>query len=608
MKSIKRYISLFGWIFMLACNAVLDTEDQSAIDQEGLFEDKGLAELYLNYLYQPVIPGFSMLSNSGATDDGTDGGDAMNGQLVDPAAGTDDTPGKYTVATYGYIRNINVFLDGVANSPLAVEDQEELMGQAYFLRAFLYWDLVLDYGGVPIVEHILDINEGEEAYTLPRSSAQECVDFIVSDLNLSIDLLSGKTMEYGRITPAAAAAMKGRVLLFFASPQFDPNRDGAGIASSADGIAARWATAYKANLDAKIIADAAGHGLFPNYGEVFLTEDNEEAILITKYSTGLGTHTYENAVRPNSVANNVTLSVTPNWDFVKAFPMSDGRSITEDPGYDSLQYWVDRDPRFYDVIAYNGCEWAFEGREGTRQWTYQGNDQESGVLPNTGFYLRKNINTSLERTQSVQTPTDWIEIRYAEVLLNLAEAANEVGNTTEALDLLYQIRQRAGILAGSGNYGITSTSKTDLRAVIFNERRIELCFENKRHFDLKRRNLFVRDLDGAGTGLQGTRRTGIQTELDLDYIRSLEPSLTTDAETIAFFEENIRDTVNWDATGKLDDYFNYTLEYMDNEVSPINFLQPKYSFYYLPTNATVRNDKLQQTMGWLDGTFDPLIN
>ena len=501
---------------------------------------------------------------------------------------------------------IKLFLDGVQNGPLPEADKEELMGQAYFLRAFLYWDLVLYYGGVPIVEGILDINEGEEAYVLPRSNADECGDFIVSDLDKAIAMLEGKSVDYGRVTSVAAAAMKGRVLLFYASPQFNPNRDGEGLAADADGIAERWQAAYEANLAAKNAADAGGHGLYSDYSDVFLAEDNEEAILILKYSMGLRTHGYENSVRPNSVANNVSLSVTPSWDFVKAFPMSDGRSIEAHPDYDSAEYWVGRDPRFYDVVAFNGCAWEFEGREGTRQWTYEGNDQEDGILPNTGFYLRKNIDTSIEPTQTVQTPTDWIEIRYAEVLLNLAESANEVGNTGEALDLLYQIRERAGIEPGTGNYGISAATKADLREVIFNERRIEMSFENKRHFDLRRRNLFVRDLDGTGNGLKGTRRTGILTELDYDYIRTLEPTLTTNDEALTYFEENIRDTVDWDESGRLDEYFEYTLEYRDNEMSAINFLQPKYNFYYLPTNATVRNDELEQTVLWEEGTYDPL--
>ncbi|MEP0937812.1 MAG: RagB/SusD family nutrient uptake outer membrane protein [Cyclobacteriaceae bacterium] len=586
-----------------SCNRVLDTEDQSAIDGESLFNDIGLTEFYLNHLYLLAIPQqFDMLENADLTNDALGGGDFIAGTVLDPVEGSDqqEGTGNYTRETYADVRNIITFIEGVETGTLDADLKDSYIGQAYFLRAYTYWDLVLYYGGVPIVDKILDINEGS-ANLLNRSSAAECVDFIVSDLDKSIELLTGKSLETGRITASAAAAFKGRVLLFFASPQFDPN----GV-NAVDGIQSRWQAAYDANLEAKAIAESEGHDLYPNYEDIFLSEDNEEVIMGVKFSTGLRTHGYDNSVRPFSVANQYQGNGQPTWNFVKAFPMADGTSIEESLSYDSTVYWVDRDPRFYSTVAYNGSNWKFTGRNGDYQWTYQNNDQESGVIPATGFYLKKNVNTSLDKASTRQTPTDWIEIRFAEVLLNLAEAANEVGETNTALDQLYAIRARAGIEQGPGNYGITASNKADLRKVIMNERRIELSFENKRHFDLRRRNLFINGVESVGNGINGSRREGIQTMLDTDYVMTLDPSATTDEEALVSFETNIRDTVNWSDPMKLDEYFNYTLEYQDGEAGGINYLQPKYNFFYLPTNATVRNENLEQTINWLDGTFDPL--
>ncbi|WP_258105755.1 RagB/SusD family nutrient uptake outer membrane protein [Marinoscillum sp. MHG1-6] len=608
----KILIAVFITLSINSCNQVLDTEDQSAVDEVLLFNDDGLAVMYLNRLYLSVLPPrFDMLRNADLTTDGTGGGQYMTGMLLDPVEGTDDTPGAYNVTTFANIRNIILFINGVLDGNLEEVYKEELLGQAYFLRAYVYWDLVLYYGGVPIIDRILDVNDGAAGNSFPRSSAKECVDFIVADLDKSIELLSSKSMEFGRITASAAAALKGRVLMFYASPQFDPNGE-----NSVDGISARWQEAYQANLEAKDIAEAAGHDLYPDYANIFINEDNEEAILFTKFTVGLRSHGYDNSVRPFSVANTYQGNGTPTWDFVKAFTMKDGSPATQGAGYDSAEYWVDRDPRFYNIVAYNGSEWKFSGRADDYQWTYQYNSQEGGRLPNTGFYLRKNVNTSIPKTESNAVGTDWIEIRFAEVLLNLAECANEVGETSIALDQLRRIRQRAGIEMGANDYGLTlnGTDKATLRALIMNERRIELCFENKRHFDLRRRNMFINGLSAVGNGINGSRRTGILTEVDTAYISTINPDLDTIPNginkmvaAVGYFEANIQDTVDWSNPVNPGLYFKYSLEYKDNETSQINYLQPKYNFYYLPTNATVRNENLIQTRDWLDGDFDPLV-
>jgi hypothetical protein len=605
MKQIHKILTFFSIAVVLgSCNQVLDTEDQSAIDGNTLFEDKGLATLYLNNIYLTAIDqDFLMLENADLSDDYIGGGSYMAGVVLDPDEGTNDTPGNYGVQVFGYVRNILNFIEGVRNGSLSDDDKDELIGQAYFLRAFMYWDLVLYYGGVPIVDKILDVND-RNANLLPRSTTSECVEFITSDLDRAIEMLDGKSLEKGRVTASAAAALKGRVLMFFASPQFDQGGE-----SSVDGVASRWQEAYQANLEAKNIAEAAGHALYPNYRDVFLVEDNEEVIMAVKFASGLSNNGYDNSVRPFSVAGtSYSGSGTPTWDFVKAFPMIDGTSIEESSAYDSTRYWEDRDPRFYSVIAYNGSNYKFNSRAGQDyQWTYEGNSQESGLLPNTGFYLRKNVNTTLNAVQSTQTGLDWVEIRYAEVLLNLAECANEAGETSVALENIYAIRERAGIEAGSGNYGITASNKADLREVIMNERRVEMCFENKRHFDLRRRNMFINGAKTLGAGLNGSRRTGILTTVNYDYVMSLAPdSASNETEAHAVFEAYIRDTVDWSDSDNLQAFFNYELEYMDAE--GINFLQPKYNFYFLPTNALVRNENLQQTLRWANGTFDPLAD
>ncbi|MEQ8472888.1 MAG: RagB/SusD family nutrient uptake outer membrane protein [Marinoscillum sp.] len=609
MKKIIKHILIISLIVAFAngCDDVLQVEEQTAIDGDRVFNDPQLAELYLNSIYGSVLPGFGGTANVGLSDESVGGGDLIYGREPDPTtANGDGTPGDYSRNTYAKIRNINLFIQQVAEGSIDQVSKDSFTGQALFLRAWVYWILVNQYGGVPLVLVPLDNNDDIDD-ALPRVSAAKCVDQIVADLDQAIGLLGTYGASgYGRIPRSAAAAFKGRVLLFFASPQFDPNGT-----TSANGIAARWEAAYQANFEAKQIALEEGHGLYPDFSRIFLEEDNEEAIMITKYSVGLKTHTYENSVRPSSVDNSGNPVATPSWDLVQSFPMKSGLPITAaGSGYDEDVYWADRDPRLAATVGYNSIAWKFAGRDDERQWAYINNKQETGIIPQNGFYLKKNINTSITNTQTVSTPTDWIEIRYAEVLLNLAESANEVGRADEAYQELFAIRDRAGIEAGSGNYGLTpGLAKAELRQVILNERKIEMAFENKRFWDLRRRNLYINSPSGvAGAGLNGTKRQRIITRVNTTYIIDNNTGIAaasnpTDS-AFKYFEAILIDSVDWDNPSNYPNFFTTTVE--DAEDLDMQYLQPKYNFYYLPLNALGLNENLEQTINWVDGTFDPL--
>ena len=594
--------SLFIWVVVLlsfSCEDVIDKQLLNAIDSDMVWHDPSLAELYLNGLYQSSLPGFGGLSNSDISDEARGSGP---GQMMYGILAQTEAYGTYSVSTYAKIRNINILLQDIEFGSIPEADRRSFKGQAYFLRAWQYWELVRYYGGVPVVLTPQDPNEGN-GLNLPRKSAAYCIETIVKDLDSAIAMTPAayEASDYGRVTKAAAAAFKGRVLLFYASPQFNPSND-----------ASRWQAAYEANVEAKQIAEANGHGLYPDFERVFLDEDNEEAIFITKYNGTSKVHGYENSARPSSVSNSKSTSGNPNWSFVQSFPMADGQSISESAAYDPAVFWKDRDPRFYATVGYNSMEWIFEERKdnSTRQWTYLNNNQEGNANSLTGFYTRKSVDNTLPLTQTAQTGTDWIEIRFAEVLLNLAESANEVGKTQEAYDELIAIRDRAGILPGGNSlYGLKAgMTKGEMRAAVLLERKIELAFENKRHWDMRRRNLFIQDSEGnVDQGYNGTIRTSIQTTVDTDYIMSQFPEITDSNVAFAFFEENVRDTVDWDNPDNYDLYFNTEFD-LPLETQEVNFLQPKYNFYFLPQTALDKNPQLQQTINWTNGAFDPLAN
>ncbi|KPK82928.1 MAG: hypothetical protein AMS27_13625, partial [Bacteroides sp. SM23_62_1] len=518
----KSLIYLVLLTICISCEDVLDKRDLNAIDDTDVWNDEILATLYINKVYRNVLPGFGGSSNSNLSDESALTGDEENTtnriykDIMYGELALDASYGNFGVTPYSNIRDLNLLIDEIENGSIEPEVRAQIKGQALFLRAWVYWDLVKLYGGIPLVLHQLDPFNRDELM-IERSSARECIDQIKKDLDEAIQGLppSWSAAEWGRITRGAAAALKGRVLLFYASPQFNP-----------DGLQERWDSAYQANLEAKELCLADGYELHDNFERIFLDEQSTKEAIFIKVFDGVDiSHGYENAVRPRSECEDGGNSNNPTWEFVKAFPMANGLPV-DDPasGYDSVFFWKNRDPRFYSTVAYNGCLWELSGKTGRRQWNYVGNGIEpsSPVLgaSNTGFYCRKNVNESVESTETKRVATDWIEIRLTEVLLNLAECAAELGKLEEAKAELIAIRKRAGIEEGDGSYGITAASVTDMVIAVINERRIELAYENKRHWDLRRRNWFAEDY-GSVKKLNGTRRHGIRTLLDTAYIMSL---------------------------------------------------------------------------------------
>src|SRR5690606_13346428 len=151
----------------------------------------------------------------------------------------------------------------------------------YFWRAWQYFELVRLYGGVPLILEAQNPKmANKDENSIPRSKTSECIDQICEDLDMAITLLPGKwssNLDWGRVTSGAAAALKGRVLLTWASPRFNPNDD-----------LSRWERSYEANLEAKALLEANGFGLFKTgcyanvkaWGDMLLTEvGNPEAVI-----------------------------------------------------------------------------------------------------------------------------------------------------------------------------------------------------------------------------------------------------------------------------------------------------------------------------------------
>jgi hypothetical protein len=631
----KKYLSMKKYILYVAtavacglftaCN-VLDKEPNDSIAEERVWSDAELAKQYLNNLYNqaqsylafnPTFGGGGVAALSDETGPSSGNSAYIYGQL------TQESVGVFSNDTYSKIRKINIFLEKVTDGGITDKiTVKAMLGQALFLRAMIYWDLVKLYGGVPMVmrsQAMSTTGETTEEILVHRSKTGACIDSIVRDLDLAAEYLAAVPNEtkqdrstwnaswdaanYGRITRGAAMALKSRVLLFWASPQFNPqNRQ------------ERWERAYTATKNAIDTLVKDGYGLHPSFTELFegCKEQTKEHILVRVYNENIAgsySHGYDNGVRPIYEGLSGGKSNNPSWELVQAFPKKNGYPADTMSGVDQA-FWKDRDDRFYKTIAYNGCVWSLSGQSGLKIWTYFYTNEKGGMVSTegstyteTGFYCRKFVNPTIKKGVVDKVGTDWVEIRYAEVLLNLAECANEMGYADEAYRALNEIRNgRTDVKVGMGYIDDNKSDKVIMREIIMTERQVELAFEGKRHWDLRRRNMFEEDLGPNIKKLNGTRRNAWRIELN--------PNLLGVEGEMKKAREKLID-IGGDRDFDLSDIWVFHNYFKDgykkalDEQYTINFPQPKYNFYPIQQTNLDKNVNLAQSAAW-GGTFDPL--
>ena len=579
-------------VFLQSCQEILDKENLNSISPSIVYSDSTLATTTLSYVYYQNLPNWFGTSNTTSLGDAGQTDEAYSDNIYVQGAVTTTNVTEFGTSNsannnYGLIRNINVFLRDIDNGPIPVATKNRMKAQSLFFRAWRYYELVKIYGGVPLVLTPLDAvgDDAKLAGMLPRNKSSECINQIVADLDTAAKYLPYKwaaSTDWGRITKGACRALKGRVLLNYASPQFNPN-------DKTD----YWQRAYDANKEVVDNATASGYALFSSYDQLWFTEvGNSEAVFVTGYNnvssgTNAKNNTYDNATRP-AYKGTKGGSNQPGWELVKAYPMKDGKKPGESTKYtytDQL-FYKNRDPRFDKTIAYNGCTWPLEGVSTYKLWTYYSGTAttEPGTATGSGFYLRKAVNTSVTAANAQYVGTDWIEIRYAEVLLNLAEAATGINKLDEAYTQLKAIRARAGIEAGTdGLYGLKANmTRAEMFDAILYERQIEFAFEGKRFWDLRRWRLMEKVLNQ-----QVQKRNGIKITLKSNAPSNL--ATTRDGLVLDDLYTN---------------YFTITPQVRDTKYA-LNWL-PTYYFFPIPKGAMDNNPNLIQNSGWDSGTFDPL--
>jgi len=616
IKSLIIFIS--AALLSVSCSDFLDVKDESAINP-AIWDNENSAALYINTIYNSCMYSFGGESpvSDGSLANLSDETSSMDSKLL---LGTmeNGSVGLYSGATYQSIRYINIAFNEMESSALTGEARNKILGQLYFFRAWQHWKLVQLYGGVPYMRDIVDYLSPDSIKNAPRNKTSVCISYMKQDLEKAIEYLPSAwpTEEYARITRAGAASFLGRIMLFYASPQFNPTND-----------MNRWKDAYDANLRARDICIQDKYSLMvistpittqwpvnTDFNKIFITKKtagNPEVILVTPYLLANKYHGYENSVRPAEITNGTGRpSNCPTWDLVISFPMKDGKlpfnNIRQFTGNtDITKYYKDRDPRFYATVAFNGSYYPLEGNAARRQWTYTGGEgTTTDKTSPTGFYCRKYVNPAITGEERAKTYTDWIELRYAEVLLNLAEAAFEYqGNASEVgYDCLIKLRQRAGIEAGiDGFYGLKSNPAFTPVELVMNERRIELAFEGKRFYDLRRRNMFTDNLGinipklnewrKSGSGYTFTLKSNLTAEFNL-----LKANLPVDS-VYKYF------TMSPKSTGPLVKPISYRC--VTNPATLKTTFNGSYNFFDIPQSILSRSPALVQTIGWENGVFDP---
>lgn len=388
---------------------------------------------------------------------------------------------------YNGLRQVNLFLENAHRANIIpLTDVPRLRAEAFFLRAFFHFELWKRYGGIIIADHVFDQNDNLD---LPRNTPEETLAQILKDCDSAAVKLPLSPVQYGagdkgRATKAAALALKSRALLYAASPL-----------NNANGDITLW---QKAAAAAKELIDTKAHSLLPKYTDIFnfsAAAYNAEVIFATAANL-------RNDIETNNapISYNGALGLTnPTQELVDAYEMQNGLPITDpQSGYNPADPYKNRDPRLALSVIYNGA--TFKGVEVN---TAAGGKDGLGVSVNatkTGYYMRKFLSeaASWNQTTNATVRRPWVIFRYAEILLNYAEAQNEAaGPDASVYDAVNQVRQRAGMPALP-----QGLSKDQMRARIRNERRVELAFEEHRFFDVRRWKTGEKDFAAPVSGMR----------------------------------------------------------------------------------------------------------
>lgn len=482
----KRFLNFLFCSFFIfnSCN-VLDKDIDTNLDKDDVFSDERFAQGFLNSSYKELINGFNRLdgamfacasdeaicSNSGSAVHG------FNNGAINPFYNPEDVIWKNM---YSGIRKTNVFLKELETTIkdaglIDINEQSKntykrMKGEALFLRALYHFELAKRFSDIQYVDEVLT---EEDMNKIEQLSFSEVIYRIVDDCNNAMHFLDDFNTDasnYGRATRLSAMALKSRALLYLASKLNNPNNDKQLWKDAAD--AAKEIMDIQKSNPSKL-------GLLSAYHAIFTTPYNIEILFATSADNTNEIELYNNPISYGGKGyTNPTQDLVDAYETTKGYPISDPRS-----GYDPKNPYKSRDPRLEYTIAYNGLKFA-----GTPIETFVGGKDGLNKTPTatkTGYYMRKFIDQNLDLSKNQMRRRPWILFRYAEILLNYAEAMNEFLDTPDqsVYDAINMVRKRAKIPQLNIKMNL---SKEEMRERIRNERRVELAFEEHRFWDVRR--------------------------------------------------------------------------------------------------------------------------
>lgn len=555
MNFISKKLKLFAGmaavsIGLQSCNdGFFDAQPDNLLNIENIFSNRAQTENYWGALYEeiPDIWNQPYTYSFSAITDEIDASNWVNGTLSNFNSGAlsaDNVPSDY-VALYRKIRQCGIFIDNVDKSQELLDAQngatlvKEYKAEAKFLRAFYYWHAMKMLG--PVV--ILPLNSDEAAdenYQIPRSSWDEGVAFILAQMDealadLPVEHYQGGTTtvdgtQLGRINKMIVEAVKSEITLFSASPLYNGNPDLANwrnpdgkqlISQTPDPN--KWKIAADQAKKAIDLAEANGKALYVKTGK----DDFETAFLSVRdvYWDGYRTegiwlrpetnrYQWEIHAAPRAVTGTAYNGLAVLQALVDDFRMENGESIEESDTYSETSFteeetayyaegvnnmYVGREPRFYAHVTFNGSPIIGAPKSGMKwvEFFPAGNSGRNGAprdWPRTGYTARKNVHPTYSVNPSNETNRSAMLIRLSELYLNYAEALNESQpGHADVLVYLNKVRTRAGLPELE-----SGLSQSRMREQIRMERRIELCFEGKRWFDVRRWK--IPDTEGSRQG------------------------------------------------------------------------------------------------------------
>ena len=473
-----------------SCEPSLDVEPRDRVTDASVWTDPINADLFLNDIYQQM----PRLNNDAKHLD----------QYADNShVGAEWFPAKITLypgavnesnmltgpsdlwgwdQRYVMIRRANIFIQNVTSSAsLTDEYKKDRIAEARFLRALSYQWLWLAYGGVPVIEDVLDINTQGESIFRSRNSEQETFDFIVQEFaEVAEDLPLKRTgKDLGRPTKGSALTLKGWVELYAASPLRNPDQN-----------LDKWKAAAATNRQ---VMELGVYDLFPDFGKIWLPENNNNIEVIFDYQVSTskdGGGTREGYFGPAFVngVQQAWANYAPTQELVDDFAMDNGKVITDPTsGYDAQHPYKNREKRFYETIIYDSSVWQGDIML-MRVGVGSPNEIDLGGkndVTNTGYYARKTLDERVLGQDNLSNNNggqNYIWFRYAEVLLSYAEAQNEaIGPDQSVYDAVNGVRLRTDLPELP-----TGLSQEQMRIAIHRERRVELAFEDKRWWDVLR--------------------------------------------------------------------------------------------------------------------------